>query len=143
MSIVKLVAAPITSIEHGDAVLEVAFLMSAVDGHLADEEQAVFAELVGRVRGRAVPQQEIDELLGRFVVAVQAAGPADRVREVGPTIPVELRETAFKVAVGLALVDHEASEQEDELVGILGATLGLAERAIALAAEGREAAGAG
>ena len=142
MSIAQLVLAPIAATEHADALLEVAFLMSAVDGHLAEDEQAVFAELVGRVRGRDVTQAEIDELLGRFVVAVHAAGPADRVREVGPTIPVNLREVAFKVAVGLALVDHDASEQEDELVGILGATLGLAERAIALAAEGRQAAGA-
>jgi len=142
MSIAQLVLAPIAATEHADALLEVAFLMSAVDGHLAEEEQSVFAELVERVRGRAVAKAEVDELLGRFIVSVHATGPAERVREVGPTIPTDLREIAFKVAVALALVDHDASEQEDELVGILGATLGLAERAISLAAEGREAAGA-
>lgn len=142
MSIAQLVLAPIAATEHADALLEVAFLMSAVDGHLADEEMAAFAELVCRVRGRDVPKTEIDDLLARFVVAVHSIGAAERVREVGPTIPVNLRETAFKVAVGLSLVDHDASELEDELVGILGATLGLAERAIALAAEGRQAAGA-
>ena len=142
MSIALLVTAPIAATEHADAILEVAFLTSAVDGTLDELELAAFRELVGCVRGRDATQVEIDELLGRFIVAVHGgAGIADRVRKIAPTIPAELRETAFKVAVALALVDHDDSEEEDELVGILGATLGLAERTIALSAAAREAIG--
>lgn len=139
MPIAKLVSSPIAAIAHADAILEIAFLVSAIDGHLADEELAAFAELVGCVRGREAKQAEIDELLGRFLLAVQRTPSDDRVRELAPTLPEDLRDVAFKVAVGLSLVDREENEDEDELVGILAATLGLAERSIPLAAEARAA----
>ena len=139
MPIAKLVSSPIAATDHADAVLELAFLVSAVDGHLADEELAAFAELVGCVRGRAASKEEVDDLLGRFLVAAQSTPGDERVRELGSALPGELRETAFKIAVGLTLVDHEENEQEDELVGLLAATLGLAERSIPLTAEARTA----
>jgi hypothetical protein len=139
MPIAKLVSSPIAATVHADAVLELAFLVSAVDGHLADEELAAFGELVGCVRGREATKEEVDDLIGRFVVSLQSTRGEDRVRELSPTIPGELRETAFKIAVGLTLVDREENEHEDELVGILAATLGLAERSIPLTAETRAA----
>jgi hypothetical protein len=61
------------------------------------------------------------------------------VREVAKAIPAELRETAFKVAMGLLLVDEEESEHEFEVVGILTTALSIGERAIGLAKEAREA----
>lgn len=141
MPIAKLVSSPIAATEHADAVLELAFLVGAVDGHLADEELAAFAELVGCVRGRAVKKEEVDDLLGRFLVTAQSTPGAERVRELAGALPGELRETAFKIAIGLSLVDREENEHEDELVGLLAASLGLAERSIALTAEARAAFG--
>lgn len=136
MSIGKLVPTPIHDTDHADAILEVAFLMSAVDGHLADEELAAFKELIAKVRGKSVaPKEDLDNLLERFVVAAHTVGVDERVREVAKTIPKELREMAFKIAVGLSLVDHEESEFEDEMVGTLGAAFELGERAITLAKE--------
>jgi DnaJ-domain-containing protein 1 len=44
MPIAQLVFAPIGVTEHADALLEVAFLMGAVDGHLAEEEIADLRE---------------------------------------------------------------------------------------------------
>lgn len=137
MSIAKLVSSPIAATAHADAVLELAFLVSAVDGHLADEELAAFRELVGCVRGHEPKQEEVDELLGRFLVAVQRTPSEDRVRELAPTLPEDLREIAFKVAVALTLVDREENEHEDQLLGILAATLGLAERSLPLTADAR------
>jgi len=141
MPIAKLVSSPIAATEHADAVLELAFVVSAVDGHLADEELAAFGELVGCVRGRAVTKEVVDDLLGRFLVAAQSTPGEARVRELGTALPGELRELAFKVAVGLTLVDREENEHEDDLVGLLAATLGLAERSIPLTAEARAAFG--
>ncbi len=139
MPIAKLVSAPIADRAQGESILELAFLVSAGDGHLADEELAAFGELVGAVRGHGATKEEVDELLGGFLMNAQTIRGEDRIRELGPTIPGELREIAFKVAVGLTMVDSEASEQEDQLTGILAATLGLAERSITLTAQAREA----
>lgn len=139
MPIAKLVSSPIQGRAHGDAVLELAFLVSAGDGHLADEELVAFRQLVGLVRGHEATQEEIDALLGGFLMNAQTIRGEDRIREVGATIPGELRETAFKLAVGLTMVDDEASEVEDQLIGILAATLGLADRSIPLTAAARAA----
>ena len=139
MPIAKLVSAPIADRAQGESILELAFLVSAGDGHLADEELAAFRELLGAVRGHGATKEEVDELLGGFLMNAQTIRGEDRIRELGPTIPGELREIAFKVAVGLTMVDNEASEQEDQLTGILATTLGLAERSITLTAQAREA----
>lgn len=139
MPIAKLVPSPIADDEHADAVLELAFLMSAVDGHLADEELAAFRELVPLVRGREAKAEEIDTLLGGFVMGTHDSGVDGRIREVAKAIPTELRETAFKLAIGLSLVDHDENESEYGLVGMLATSLGIADRAVALAAEARAA----
>jgi uncharacterized tellurite resistance protein B-like protein len=115
--------------------------MSAVDGHLADEELEAFGTLVGRVRGVTATKEEIRQLLERFVFSAHTVGVPDRVREVAKSLPAELRAPAFKVAVALAAVDHDASEHEDELVGVLAAALGLEDRVAALTTEARAAAG--
>jgi len=139
MPIAKLVSSPVADRVQSDAVLELVFLVSAGDGHLADEELAAFGELMGALRGHEAKKEEVDELLGGFLMNAQTIRGEDRIRELGATVAGELRETAFKLAVGLTMDDHEANEQEDELIGILAATLGLAERSIPLTAEAREA----
>lgn len=139
MSIAELVPTSIVGTEHESALLEVAFLMSAVDGHLADEELATFAELAARVRGREVTKDEISTLLEGFVFSAHTAGVPDRVREVAKTLPADLRAPAFTVAVALAMVDNDASEHEDELVGILAEALQLESRVSELTAAARAA----
>jgi hypothetical protein len=119
--------------DHAVALLELGFLMSAVDGHLADEELDAFRVLAATLR----PNDDANDLLERCVVAAHTVGVDHRVRQVAETIPSDLRDVAFKVAVGLSLVDEDENEHEDELVGILGAALGLAERTIALTREAR------
>lgn len=140
MALPDLVTAPIASIEAADAVLELAFLMTAVDGYLADEENAVFAAVVGKIRGRAPTKEELDSLLERFVVASHAVGVDARVRQVAPTIPAELQELAFTVAVGLSFVDNDESEHEEELGTVLADTFALGERKRALVEAARRAA---
>ena len=60
-------------------------------------------------------------------------------RQVAKSLPAELRAPAFTVAVALAMVDIDASEHEDELVGILAEALGLTDRVNGLTAEARVA----
>lgn len=141
MPIANVVSSPIADRIHADAILELAFLVSAVDGHLADEELVAFTELVGCLRGGEAKKEEVDDLLGRFLVMAQSTRGEDRVRELGSSLPGEMRETAFRIAVGLSLVDREENEHEGELIGTLAASLGLAERSIALTAETRAAFG--
>ena len=140
--ITKLLPDAIPSSEACENVLELAFLMSAVDGHLADEELDAFRELVACARGRLVTKDDVDNLLERYGVASHAVGVDQRMREVARSIPTDLRETAFKVAVGLSLVDRDESEFEDEMLTVLAGELGLGERAASFVREVREAMGA-
>lgn len=140
MSIAALVPEPIMSMDDGDALLELAFLMSATDGYLADEEVAAFRELVGVVRARAVTPKEIDDLLGRFLMEANQEGVDERVRYIASIVPEALRETAYRVAVGVALADNDETEWEAELAGELALALGIGkDRATALSKEARVA----
>ena len=142
MSIAGLVPTSTAATEHADALLEVAFLMSAVDGHLADEELAAFGALAARVRGREATREEIGSLLERFVFSAHTVGVPDRLQQVAKSLPPELHAPAFTVALALAMVDKDASEHEDELAGILAAALGLTDRVAELTAAARAACGA-
>ena len=138
MAIAHLIAAPVEEDANADAILELAFIVSASDGSLAPEELTAFSELASALRGRKMTKEETDALLGGFLLNAQAVRGEDRLRDIASALPGDLRETAFKVVIGLTLVDHEENENEDELVGILAASLGLAERSIPLTAEARE-----
>ena len=52
MAVADLIESPIHDEAHASALLELAFAMSAVDGHLADEELASFREVVAEVMER-------------------------------------------------------------------------------------------
>ncbi len=138
-------SAPLASPAHADAVLELAFLVTAVDGRLAQEELAAFRELAQAVRGKPVSEAEVAALFELFMGSVKGGKDtiAARVRALAPTLPEDLRELAFRVAIGLALVDKDAAAEEDALVGVLFESLGLDEaRAEALAHEVRLSFGA-
>jgi hypothetical protein len=139
MSLADLVSGPIASPDAGDAVLELAFLMTAVDGYLADEENEVFAAIVERIRGRAPTKEELDALLERFVAASHTVGVDERVRQVAPSVPPELRELAFKIVVGLSLVDDDESEYESALAADIEKVFALGERRAAIVKEVRAA----
>lgn len=133
-------ARPTTSDANADVVLEIAFLMTAVDGHLADEELPAFREVGSWMRGHTLSDEEVGILLGRFSENMERGEIEERVRAIAKTVPADLREVTFQIAIGLALVDKEAAPEEDALVGILFEGLGLTmARADALADEVRKA----
>jgi tellurite resistance protein len=134
MSIVDLLpSGPIASAAHAEAFLELAYLMTAADGKFTDEERRAFGQILTRVRGTP---GDVDAIVSKF--ARTGADAKDRIRALGPTLPTELRESAFKVAIALALVDDDASPHEDALMHVYFEALGLdPARAEALATEAR------
>jgi tellurite resistance protein len=131
---------PIAAKEHADALLELAFLVTAADGRLAAEEATAFRELMGRVRGQNVSDDDVGTLYQQFTSRLEGSTCADRVRVIAPKLPTDLREPAFRVAMALALIDRDASPHEDELIDVLFQALALDEaRAEAVAKEVRVA----
>jgi uncharacterized tellurite resistance protein B-like protein len=141
MAIAKLLPhSPVASAEHGDVLLELSYLMAAADGKLADVELAAYRQIIASVRGAAPSEADVTGLLERFGGAIEKSEIEARVRAIARQLPADLREVAFKLAIGLALVDDEAHDAENQLVGVLYESLDLAEdRADALAAEVRSA----
>lgn len=137
MPIVDLLpAGPIGDAAHAEAFLELAYLMTAADGRFSDEERRAFAQIVTRVRGTPCGAADVDALVQRFARSQVEAN--DRIRAIGPTLPAPLKESAFKVAIGLALVDNDVSPKEDAMMNVFFEALGLdPARAEALAVEAR------
>ena len=113
------------STEHADVLLELAYLTTAVDGRLDDEELAAFKELVGRLRGKTTNDSEVDALLDRFGGNIEHAEITDRLQKIAPTLPADLRPLAFKLSVGLGVADLDASSDESDLQVALAEALGL------------------
>ncbi len=129
---------PIAAQDHADALLELAFLVTAADGRLDPEEANAFRDLMGRVRGKAVTDDEVGALYARFTKELEGNTCIDRVKVIAPKLPADLREAAFRVAMALALIDRDASPHEDALIDALFHSLELdTTRAEALAKEVR------
>jgi len=104
--------------DRADTLLELAFLVTAADGRLAAEEAAAFRELMERVRGRTVSDDEVGVLYARFTKELDGATCIDRVKAIAPKLAPDLRESAFRVVLALALIDRDASPQEDALIDV-------------------------
>jgi hypothetical protein len=125
MSLASLVPPGVTpSTEHADVLLELAYLATAVDGRLDDEELAAYKQIVARLRGKDVSDADLDALLDRFAGNVDHADITERVQKIAPTLPADLRPIAFKLAVGLSVADLDASGDESDLQVALAEALG-------------------
>jgi uncharacterized tellurite resistance protein B-like protein len=111
--------------EQTDILLELAYLVTAVDGRLADEEIVAFETIATRLYRRTVSPPELDTLIERFAHNVEQAEIEARVRELVPALDKELHAAAYRLALGVAFVDHEPSVEEDALHKVLGDALGL------------------
>jgi uncharacterized membrane protein YebE (DUF533 family) len=109
------------------ALLELAYLVTAVDGKLADEELRALGELAARLRGKEAPSgtSEVDALLQRFAHRVEPAEIEERVRALAPQIPEEHHELAYLLSLGLAFVDHDPHGAEDRFHAVLADALAI------------------
>jgi hypothetical protein len=115
------------SAKDAEILLELAYLVTAADGKLLDEELAAFSAIAARIRGKAkLDATEVDALVDQFAHHVEAHEIETRVRLLAPTLPESLHELAYKLALGIAFVDHDPSTEEDRLHGVLGDALGIA-----------------
>lgn len=125
MSLANLVPAGLKpSTEHADVLLELAYLATAIDGRLDDDELAAYKEIATRLRGKDVSDSDLDALLDRFGGNVDHADITERLQKIAPTLPEELRPVAFKLAVGLSVADLDASGDESDLQVALAEALG-------------------
>jgi hypothetical protein len=131
------------SVSEVDAILETAYLATAADGHLTDEENEGFRAIAGKLRGLAsgeakgVSDGDLAKLFERFAVRSDHAARSERIAALAKQLAkAELRELAYKVAFAMSLVDLEASKDEAELGDELIAAFGLTgDRADELAGE--------
>lgn len=112
------------STEHQDLLLELAFLATAADGRLDDDELKAFTEIATRLRGKPQGSKDVDALLDRFGGTVAQRDIEERLHKLAPGLPSELKPIAFKLAVALGVADLDASEDESELQAILAEALG-------------------
>lgn len=125
MSLANLVPAGLSpSAEHVDVLLELAFLTTAADGRLDDDEIKAFKDIASRLRGKPLTNADVDALLDKFGGNVDHEEIAARVQTIAPTLPGDLRDLAFKIAVGLSVADLDASGDESDLQVLLAETLG-------------------
>ena len=125
MSLANLVPASVKpSAEEADVLLELAYLSTAADGRLDDEELAAFKVIVGRLRGtsRATPTSTRCSIASRRTSTTRRSVSACRSSRRAPD---GLRPLAFKLAVGLGVADLDASADESDLQVLLAEALGL------------------
>jgi uncharacterized tellurite resistance protein B-like protein len=111
--------------EQTEILLELAYLVTAVDGRLADEELVAFERIAARLQKKTVTPADLDTLIERFAHNVDRGEIEARVRELVPALAKDLHAAAYRLALGMAFVDHEASEEEDALHKVLGDALGI------------------
>jgi tellurite resistance protein len=129
-----------------DAILEAAYLATAADGVLTDEERESFRAVASGLRNIAtggagakkmIGDKDLDALFERFSERSEHADRADRMKAMRERLGrTEARELAYRIAFAMALCDLDSNDDEgaydDELIEAFGID---GERADALAAE--------
>jgi hypothetical protein len=129
-----------------DAILEAAYLATAADGRLSEEEYEAFRAVASTLRfiaagGSGVPplleDRELDGLFDGFAARGAHADRVARVSAVRDQLArAEVRELAYKVAFAMSLCDLDANDDEEAYDDELMESFGIdEERADALAAE--------
>ncbi len=125
MGILQQIPSDLTvSPEETDILLELSYLVTAVDGRLADEEIAAFGEVAGRLLGKpSITSTEVDALLARYAEHIDPAEIEARMRTIAVKLPERLHELAYKLALSFGLVDYDPDAHEDRLHAALGDAL--------------------
>lgn len=101
------------SLSPAEAFAAIAVAAIAADGYLSNEERHHIVQLLFQVDlFQGYSEQRLAELLEKLFNLLSARGIDPLVAIARESLPAELQETAFTVAVDLVLVDGELSPQE-------------------------------
>ena len=120
------------SVKEADAILEVAYLTTAADGRLSEEEYESFRDVASKLRAMAagstsaVSDAALNKLFERYAVRLENAERSERIKALCADLQrEEARDLAYKVSYAMSLCDLEKSEEEEELDEELIVALGL------------------
>jgi hypothetical protein len=109
---------------HALATFDAAFLMAASDGVIADEEVDELAELLSLMTEGAASDEDLGYLLENFAEALQQEGLEARLANIADALDTDdSRRLAFVTACGLAYLDGQVTEEEEELFNQLARAL--------------------
>jgi hypothetical protein len=106
-----------------EAVLEIAYLSTAVEGQLSDSELDAFATLAARLRREPIEGKKLDVLLEGYARHIEHRHVAERLAEVARSLSRnDARRVAYKAVFAMALCDLTSPEEafDDALLGVLG-----------------------
>ena len=117
--------APLTKQESMVAVM---LAIAAADGHISDEE---IEDLIARLRRLRLFSGLTDDQLiaatNRPFDLLRKGGPDELIRAASPSLPQQLRESAFAIAVDLAFSDGSVADEEKQLIEKLQHELGISD----------------
>lgn len=131
------------SVKEADAILEVAYLTTAADGKLTEDEYESFRSVAAKLRAMAagataqVSDAALNKLFDRYAQRLDQEARTERLKALCAELQrQEAKELAYKVSYAMSLCDLEKSEEEEELDEELIVHLGLGDdKADALAGE--------
>jgi hypothetical protein len=114
-----------------DAILEAAYLATAADGHLSEDEYEAFRAVAEKLRGIAagtrkpLADADLAKLFERYSVRSDHAARDERIAALRDVLKrTHVRELAYKIAFAMGLCDLDANDDEamydDELVAAFG-----------------------
>lgn len=117
-----------TARAQSEAIVEIMFLVAAVDGHVADDELDLLRKNVRELTEVEVLTVDADALVPRLVARLADEGWAARMKAatLGIVAP-DLQRLAYRLAAGVAFVDDRVEAAEADALDTLATTFGLAD----------------
>ncbi len=109
------------------AIVELMFLMAAVDGEVQDEEvQQLRASIDALADIRAVPDLNLDDALQDLAAKLSAEGWKSRLEDAASRVQTpDAKDFAFRLSVGVAFVDDFVAHAEAAAIDSLARALEL------------------
>ncbi len=113
--------------EESEAIVEIMFLMAAVDGNVSREELAQLSASIEAIAHMgAIRGMEIDSTLKQMSDRLDAEGWAHRLRDAAARVRApDAREFAFRLAAGVAFVDDFVPHAEAAAIDSLASAFDL------------------
>jgi DnaJ-domain-containing protein 1 len=110
------------------ALVEGAFLISAADGELSEDEESTLSETMGYVTGEVLEPDAFMEMIDSFASALADDGLDARLSALAAAVPDEAaRREVLAFAALLALCDHNLVETEQRVLSAMGQAFALSE----------------